>query len=49
MQLASEAGEYWAEKGILGGLAEFVRAIHWWETLPSPHNRIVDRWPVSFK
>jgi hypothetical protein len=51
MQLSSEAGEYWLENGIRGGLEEFVRAIHWWDTLPSPHKfeRIVDRWPIGFK
>jgi hypothetical protein len=30
MKAASEAGEYWAEKGIVGGLKEFADAVHWW-------------------
>lgn len=30
IQAASEAGEYWANKGIGGGLREFVDAVHWW-------------------
>lgn len=30
IQAASEAGEYWANKGISGGLREFVEAVHWW-------------------
>lgn len=30
MQTASEAGDYWAEKGLAGGLAEFADALKWW-------------------
>jgi hypothetical protein len=30
IQAASEAGEFWANKGIGGGLKEFVDAVHWW-------------------
>jgi hypothetical protein len=30
MKTASEAGDYWAEKGITGGLAEFADAVTWW-------------------
>jgi hypothetical protein len=30
MQAASEAGEFWAEKGIAGGLKEFAEAVRWW-------------------
>ena len=30
MQAASEAGDYWDEKGIAGGLAEFAEAVRWW-------------------
>jgi hypothetical protein len=30
MQAASESGEYWAEKGITGGLSEFADAVSWW-------------------
>jgi hypothetical protein len=27
MQSASEAGDFWAEKGLLGGLSEFLEAV----------------------
>jgi len=27
MQAASEAGEYWADKGVTGGLSEFFDAV----------------------
>jgi hypothetical protein len=30
MAAASEAGEYWAQKGVFGGLREFGDAISWW-------------------
>lgn len=30
MQAASEAGEYWADKGIVDGLKEFTDAVRWW-------------------
>jgi hypothetical protein len=30
LQAASEAGEYWANKGIAGGMHEFVESLHWW-------------------
>lgn len=30
MQAASEAGEYWTEKGITGGLKEFAQSVQWW-------------------
>jgi hypothetical protein len=30
MAAASEAGEYWAQKGVWGGLREFGNAISWW-------------------
>jgi hypothetical protein len=30
MQAASEAGEYWSEKGISGGFREFAEAVRWW-------------------
>ena len=30
MKVASEAGEYWADKGIVGGLKEFADALNWW-------------------
>jgi len=30
MQAASEAGEFWAEKGIVGGLKEFAEGVRWW-------------------
>jgi hypothetical protein len=30
MQAASEAGEYWSEKGISGGFREFSDAVRWW-------------------
>jgi hypothetical protein len=33
MQAASEAGEFWAEKGIGGGLREFADAVRWWMTV----------------
>jgi hypothetical protein len=32
IQVASEAGEFWADKSIAGGLKEFVVAVHWWVT-----------------
>jgi hypothetical protein len=30
MQAASEAGEFWAAKGIVGGLKEFAEGVRWW-------------------
>jgi hypothetical protein len=30
IQAASEAGEYWAKKGLRGGLKEFADAVRWW-------------------
>jgi hypothetical protein len=30
MQAASEAGEYWADKGFVGGMREFADAVNWW-------------------
>ena len=30
VQAASEAGDYWNEKGVGGGLSEFADAIRWW-------------------
>jgi hypothetical protein len=30
MQAASEAGEFWAEKGIVGALKEFAEGVRWW-------------------
>jgi hypothetical protein len=30
LQAASEAGEYWADKGISGGLLEFADSVKWW-------------------
>jgi hypothetical protein len=30
VQAASEAGDYWAEKGVAGGLSEFADAVRWW-------------------
>jgi hypothetical protein len=30
LQAASEAGEFWAEKGVAGGLKEFTDALRWW-------------------
>jgi hypothetical protein len=30
LQAASEAGEFWATKGIGGGLTEFADAVKWW-------------------
>jgi len=30
MVAASEAGEYWANKGVRGGLREFQNALSWW-------------------
>ena len=29
MQAASEAGDFWAQKGLLGGLSEFVEAVEY--------------------
>ncbi len=33
MQAASEAGEFWANKGVAGGLKEFAEAVKWWVNL----------------
>ena len=30
MQAASEAGEFWNKKGIVGGLTEFAEGVRWW-------------------
>jgi hypothetical protein len=30
MAAASEAGEFWADKGLRGGLREFANAVSWW-------------------
>jgi hypothetical protein len=30
IKAASEAGQYWADKGVVGGFKEFVHAVHWW-------------------
>ena len=30
LQAASEAGEFWAQKGISRGLTEFADAVKWW-------------------
>jgi hypothetical protein len=30
MQAASEAGEFWNKKGIVGGLKEFAEGVRWW-------------------
>jgi hypothetical protein len=40
MQLSSRAGEYWAEKGIIGGLSEFYHAVKWWGTVEAEAPKI---------
>jgi len=43
MKAASEAGEFWAEKGIVGGLKEFADAVIWWVS----HDDVVVVPPIN--
>lgn len=33
LQAASEAGDFWAQKGVGGGLSEFAESVRWWVSL----------------